>query len=187
MAAYGAAVIASVALAMTVGHLHWPAWWRNVAILAAGAAGAAAAMIVAWKETGPIPKFDDVFGRSLVAVTRHEMRARRQTGRAMVWRVPAGDTTPAFVRDAFDKLLGVYACVSADADRLLWFAAERDWWGWPDPPRYVVLGFDAVGKIRAAVDLDVWPAAWNDPDGMMRSVAEHAAIGAGPSHKVSEE
>jgi hypothetical protein len=36
---------------------------------------------------------------------------------------------------------------------------ERDWYCWPDPPRYVFIA-EENGKIWAARDFDVWPKTW---------------------------
>lgn len=67
------------------------------------------------------------------------------------------DTHPLFNRfgDATTALAGV--------DGRTWIVRERDWHGWPDPPRYVFFALDPGGSIWCARDFHVWPQAWARP------------------------
>lgn len=135
-----------------------PEWTKYLVLLA----GLVPTWFVANWEIGPSTKEPDPFGRNTLTGIRHELRARQQTATALNWDRVAGADLPAPIRDAFVKL-DMPPEVHAASGAWIWVAAERDWHGWPDPPRFVVLGFDASGRLGASVDLDTWPASWTKP------------------------
>jgi hypothetical protein len=133
--------------------------WTKYLVLAAG--GVAAWFVANW-EIVPARRTKDVFERNVLTATRHELRARQETFRALSW-ARANGGYPAAINAAFAKLEAKPEVV-ASSGGWTWLAAESDWHGWPDLPRFVVLGFDTSNQLQAAVDLDRWPRAWSKPD-----------------------
>jgi hypothetical protein len=135
-----------------------PEWTKYLVLVG----GAVVTWFIATWEIGPSRGSKDVFGRDMLTATRHEFRARQETFRPLTWsRARLDDYAPA-IRDAFAKLQAQPEVV-ASSEGWTWLAAESDWYGWPDPPRFVVLGFDASNQLRAAMDFDTWPRAWSKP------------------------
>lgn len=50
----------------------------------------------------------------------------------------------------------------AKFDGKQWIARERDWFGWPDPPRYALFALQGE-TIWMARDFDRWPPSWSGP------------------------
>jgi hypothetical protein len=159
--AYAALIAAAVGVSLLLGMIGLPGWLATaVAVIAAGFA-------VWFLEDSPLnPNRDldkDPFNRNFFAVNLQMVRSWKLRVRDVEWREMAAADLPPHAVSAFKDQLGVDPEVSVEADRLLWVAGERDWHGWPDPPRFVVVGFDAVGKVRAADDLNDWPRRWRLP------------------------
>jgi hypothetical protein len=155
-----AAIIAVIVLSMNAISSSGAPEWTKYLVLAPG-------IVVTWFvatwEIGPSSSRKDVFERDMLTATRHEFRARQETFRQLTWsRVSQGDHAPT-IRDAFAKLQAQPEVV-ASSGGWTWLVAESDWYGWPDPPRFVVLGFDASNRLGAAIDLNTWPRAWSKPD-----------------------
>jgi hypothetical protein len=50
----------------------------------------------------------------------------------------------------------------AEIDGRRWIVRERDWHGWPDPPRFAFFVLDQ-GEVWAGTDFDRWPSGWTWP------------------------
>jgi hypothetical protein len=159
--AYAALIVAAVGGSIVMGAMGLPAWLAT--IIAAAAIGVAVWFL---EDSAINPRRDmekDPFNRGFFALNAHMFRALRLRAREVKWN-EARDL-PAHALSAFKDKLGVVPEVSVETDGLLWVAGERDWHGFPDPPRFVIVGFDAAGKVRAADDLNVWPRLWAAPAG----------------------
>jgi hypothetical protein len=159
--AYAALIIAAVGGSIVMGAMGFPAWLAT--IIAAAAIGVAVWLL---EDSAINPRRDmekDPFNRGFFVLNAHMLRALRLRTREVKWG-EARDL-PAHAVSAFKNKLGVVPEVSAETDGLLWVAGGRDWHGFPDPPRFVIVGFDADGKVRAADDLNAWPRLWSAPAG----------------------
>jgi hypothetical protein len=160
--AYALIIAAAVGVSLLLGALGFPSWLATVlAVVAAGFA-------VWFLDDSPLnPNRDldkDPFNRNFFTVNLQMVRSWKLRGKDVQWREVRVADLPAHAAHAF-KELGVDPEVSVETDGLLWVAGERDWHGWPDPPRFVIVGFDAAGMIKAADDLDAWPQRWTAPAG----------------------
>jgi hypothetical protein len=161
--AYAALIVAAVGGSIVMGALGFPAWLST--IVAAAAIGVAVWFL---EDSALNPRRDiekDPFNRGFFALNLHMLRAWRLRIREVQWKETRPADLPPAVASAFKELLGVTPEVSAETDGLLWVAGERDWHGWPDPPRFVIVGFDPGGKVKAADDLHTWPKTWAAPAG----------------------
>jgi hypothetical protein len=161
--AYAALIVAVIAGNVFLGAIGFPRWLAIVlAVVVIGFA-------VWYLEDSPVnPRREidkDPFNRNFFAVNLHMVRTWRLRGRDMDWRETRAADLPPHAASAFNDLLGVDPELSAEVDGLLWVVGERDWHGYPDPPRFVIVGFDAAGKVKAADDLHGWPKAWAAPAG----------------------
>jgi hypothetical protein len=111
--------------------------------------------------TGDIPS--DGFGQSLADDVRFALRFRKCRRRDVVWRVPTWDEGRAFDIDPIIGRFGDITIAVAEVDGRRWLVRERDWHGWPDPPRYVFFALDGSG-IWAGADFDGWPKPWRLAD-----------------------
>jgi len=104
----------------------------------------------------------DGFGQSIADDIRfaHRFRACRKT--ATVWRAPTPDEAAALDHDPVIGRFGNLTIGLADVAGRRWIVRERDWHGWPDPPRFVFFAVEER-KIRVAVDFDHWPMQWQWP------------------------
>lgn len=161
--AYALIIAVAVGVSLLLGAMGLPSWLATVlAVVAAGFA-------VWFLEDSPInPNRDrdkDPFNRNFFTVNAQMVRSWKLRGRQVEWRETRAADLPAHAAHAFKEQLGVEPEVSVEADGLLWVAGERDWHGWPDPPRFVIVGFDPAGKVQAADDLHAWPGKWAAPAG----------------------
>ena len=106
------------------------------------------------------PPSPDGMGQGLIEDIRWLARHRRARRRSVTWRTPSDAAArwwrqhPRFGRFADD-------CVAlAEVDERRWAVMERDWHGWPDPPRFVWFAIGADEGVHAAADFAEWPAAW---------------------------
>ena len=120
-----------------------------------------------WRVDSTAATLREGFGQSLLEDVGFVLRFRRCRRTLVHWRSPslteraAIDGHPVFGRFG-DQTLYV-----ADCGVERWIIRDRDWWGWPDPPRYVFFAV-AGPTIRVAVDFNHWPNRWNtqvDPPG----------------------
>ncbi|WP_420137845.1 hypothetical protein [Sphingomonas sp.] len=106
----------------------------------------------------------DGFGQSIVDDLRYLRRFRQCRRRAVLWRTPtAADEKTIEVHPVLGRF-GDATIAVAEVDGRHWIVRERDWHGWPDPPRYVFFANEQDG-IWAAADFDGWPQAWQQPVG----------------------
>jgi len=91
---------------------------------------------------------------------RFALRFRRCYRLSADWRAPTGAEARQIETHPIVGRFGDVTLMLADVDRRLWILRERDWHGWPDPPRYVFFALDSDDVIWAARDFDGWPSAW---------------------------
>jgi len=159
--AYAALIVVAVGGSIVMGAIGVPAWLAT--IVAAAAIGVAVWFL---EDSAINPRRDiekDPFNRGFFALNLHMLRALRLRTRDLKWS--EAHDLPAHAVSAFKDKLGVDPEVLVETDGLLWVAGERDWHGWPDPPRFVIVAFDAAGNVKAADDLNAWPKAWAVPAG----------------------
>jgi hypothetical protein len=122
---------------------------------------------------GPTSGTLDGYGQSWVDDARSAKRFRSLSRSAIVWQSAddwPGDVNAAYpiLLDRFgDGIVGWYrAKVSQNFDSNRWedwFVIDRMWHGFPDPPEFAFMAFDASGKIISGHDFDDWPASWIKP------------------------
>jgi len=141
-----------------------PYW---LAIVIGGAVTGVAVWFLEDSALNPSRDLDkDPFDRNFIDVNMQMIRSWKLRGKDVAWKKSLAPDLPAHARDAFKEKLGVDPEVSVEADGLLWVAGQRDWYGgYFDPPRFVVVGFDPAGAIKAADDLHTWPKRWTAPAG----------------------
>ena len=107
--------------------------------------------------SGDVPP--DGFGQSLGDDLRFPLRFNCCRDIATTWRAPTVEKRQA--QDAHPVLgrFGDDAHAVAHIDGRQWIVRERDWYGWPDPPRYVFFALEE-GRIWVARDFNVWPRPW---------------------------
>ena len=79
----------------------------------------------------------------------------------MAWRPPTISDKSRFGAFA-DAFADVFHAIAESAGEV-WLLYERDWFGFPDPPRYVVVALSADGAVIAADELNTLPRAWTFP------------------------
>ena len=104
----------------------------------------------------------DGFGQSLLADLRFLWRFRRCRKTVIDWRKSTADEAAAQEAHPIVARFGDVAVAVAEVGGRQWIVRERDWHGWPDPPRYVFFALDG-GAVWAARDFDTWPGAWRRP------------------------
>ncbi|CAE6858372.1 hypothetical protein R75465_07527 [Paraburkholderia aspalathi] len=104
------------------------------------------------------------FGQSFWEDLRFLLRFWRRRRRVISWRVPSDvERQEADVHPIVERF-GDQTQLVADVGKERWLVRDRDWWGWPDPHRYVffVLKDD---RIVVAADFTAWPVSWEpNPD-----------------------
>lgn len=113
-------------------------------------------------------KDSDPFGRTVWTSLRHEQKAKAARFLYLKWMSATVGNCPRSLWDRFNDALELPPEWIAIDGAVTWLAAERDYFGWPDPPRYVVVGFGAHGEVIAATDLYQWPPCWLSPGGDAR-------------------
>lgn len=103
---------------------------------------------------------DDGFGQSWLDDLRYQARFWRCRKTAITWRGPTQDECTAHGAHAIISRFGDDTIAVAQVGTQHWIVRERDFWGWPDPPRFAFFVSDD-GAIWAATDFNVWPTSWN--------------------------
>ena len=105
----------------------------------------------------------DGFGQSLLDDARFVWRFRACRRRAVEWRKPDDATRAFYDGHALIGRFGDGTLAVAEVDGRTWIVRERDWHGWPDPPRFVFFALEPDGRVWCARDFHVWPQAWARP------------------------
>lgn len=100
------------------------------------------------------------FGQSWLDDISFRLRFLRARGRPVMWRAPSDEERRVIDHHVILSRFGDTTLLVADVDAQRWIVRERDWWGWPDPPRYVFFALHQ-GAIHAAADFDGWPSCWH--------------------------
>jgi hypothetical protein len=110
---------------------------------------------------------EDGFGQSLADDVRFAVRFRRCRNAAASWRRADRETDAQYERHPIIGRFGDSTVATAAVEGRTWIARERDWYGWPDPPRYAFFALGPDGTIWAAADFHQWPVGWTidrDPE-----------------------
>jgi hypothetical protein len=89
-------------------------------------------------------------------------RFRQSRRIAISWFKPMAPDADRIERHPQIRRFGDITIAIAQFDGKQWIARERDWFGWPDPPRYVVFALQGE-TIWMARDFDRWPLSWSGP------------------------
>jgi hypothetical protein len=101
----------------------------------------------------------DGLGQTVLDDLRFVARFRRCSRMAVTWHVPSEAEARSDDEHGTIGRFGDETIAVAHVDGRRWIVRERDWHGWPDPPRYVF--FAEEGKtIWAARDFNKWPRRW---------------------------
>lgn len=107
---------------------------------------------------------DDVIGQSMFDDIRWTSRCRAYRCRAIVWTAPTADEEAAIVADPLLGRFGDTTVGIATIDGVRCIVRDRDWFGWPDPPRFAFMARDG-DRIIASADFHDWPCCWTpSPD-----------------------
>jgi hypothetical protein len=104
----------------------------------------------------------DGFGQSILQdiMFARNFRMCRQT--PVVWHVPATEEARALEVDPLIGRFGDTTIGMAQVAGRRWIVRERDWHGWPDPPRFVFFAMEG-DAVWAGADFDRWPRRWQWP------------------------
>lgn len=99
--------------------------------------------------------------RTVIETAADLPRTAARKRRAARWRHPEPGELARFgaVVELFTEGLDAIATVHGET----WLMGERLWFGFPDPPRYVVVFLDAEARVIAAADLNHLPRGWAMP------------------------
>lgn len=104
----------------------------------------------------------DGFGQSIADDVRFARNFRQCRRCATVWRAPTPDEIRALDRDPLTGRFGDLTIGLSDVAGRRWIVRERDWHGWPDPPRFVFFAMEG-STVWAGADFDWWPRRWQWP------------------------
>ncbi|KQM61467.1 MULTISPECIES: hypothetical protein [unclassified Sphingomonas] len=105
------------------------------------------------------PVQTDGFGQSLLDDLLWIGRVRRYRQMAMTWRKPTADEEVAIVADPLLGRFGDDTIGLAEINGLRCIVRDHDWFGWPDPPRFVFFAL-AGNRVVAAAGFHDWPSCW---------------------------
>ncbi len=99
--------------------------------------------------------------RNLAETVVDRLRIATRERRMVSWRHPDSEERARFggVVEMFADALDAIATSEGET----WLMGERLWFGFPDPPRYMVVFLDAESRVIAATDLDRLPQGWMIP------------------------
>lgn len=106
------------------------------------------------------PEKTEGFGQSMADDIRFVLRFRRCRRVAAHWHAPSQEDARLIEADALLGRFGDVTIAVADVAGRRWIVRERDWHGWPDPPRYVFFAQNEDRSVWVARDFDQWPRAW---------------------------
>lgn len=102
----------------------------------------------------------DGFGQSLFEDVRFLVRFRRCRSRLTVWDQPSSDEAALIDAHPIMSRFGDDTIAIAQVDGARWLVREHDFYGWPDPARYVFFASDG-DRITVAAGFNQWPKAWS--------------------------
>lgn len=106
-------------------------------------------------------KSSDGFGQSLWDQQRFFWRNFHDRRMTITWRKPTQMERTLYDGHAIISRFGDETHAIADIDGRVGVIRERDFHGWPDPPRWVVFVLEADGRIWTAADYNQLPRRWN--------------------------
>ncbi len=101
-------------------------------------------------------------GQSLFDDLRFRKRFRDRRRTAAIWRDPIPAERAAIAAHPILQRFAIWVFAVTEVDGEHWVACERDWFGYPDPPRYAFFALSGE-TIRVAVDFWDWPNGWTLP------------------------
>tara|TARA_R110002051_G_scaffold3017_2_gene16023 strand:- start:669 stop:947 length:279 start_codon:yes stop_codon:yes gene_type:complete len=84
----------------------------------------------------------------------------------MDWRLPTQTEKDAFAAHRRLSKVGDAIIAAADPNQESWILIERDWFGFPDPPRFAFFVYRSDGRTICEADLDDPSPIWHLPDGV---------------------
>jgi hypothetical protein len=100
------------------------------------------------------------FGQSLLEDLRFLTRFLRCRKMRVQWRPPSSAERLAVETHETVARFGDDTIAVAYVEGRQWIVRERDWFGWPDAPRYVLFIL-SDGLIWTARDFNAWPTNWH--------------------------
>ena len=104
----------------------------------------------------------DGFGQSFIDDLRFLARLRRYRRLAVRWEAPSWQEERDWDDHPIVGRFGDMTIATALIAGRRCVLRDRDWFGWPDPPRYAVFILDGQ-DIWAAGDMNVLPPCWTVP------------------------
>ena len=99
----------------------------------------------------------DGMGQSLLEDLRYVWRFQACRKRAVSWRPPDAAERAQYETHPLFGRFGDHTIAVAEIEGRRWVVRERDWHGWPDPPRYVFFAIEPDGRIWVGYDFNSWP------------------------------
>lgn len=103
------------------------------------------------------------FGQSLWDDARFLVRFRRCRRTRVGWSKPNWEQASADDKHPLLGCFGDKSFAEAIVNGRRWLVRERDWYGWPDPSRYVFFVMDR-NDVWCAADFGHWPVSWQAPE-----------------------
>ena len=103
---------------------------------------------------------EDGFGQSLLDDVCFKVRFWRCWKTPASWRKPSREQDTEYERHPILGRFGDATVAVTVVDQRKWVVRERDWHGWPDPPRYAFFALGPDDTIWAASDFHQWPVGW---------------------------
>ena len=104
------------------------------------------------------------FGQSWADDMRFLYRFRKCWTKGVVWRQPTDDERQRYDAHPIISDFGDFTEGVTEVDGRFWVARSRAFWGWPDPPQWVLFVVDADGGVWCAADFNQWPQGWKRPE-----------------------
>ena|GEM_PF-6795005 len=92
--------------------------------------------------------------------------AEKRLGLGADWRRPSAAEADAFAKHRVLPELADVLIAAADPGDESWILLERDWFGFPDPPRFEFIVYRADGATLCQASLDRLPPSWRMPEGV---------------------
>ena len=108
--------------------------------------------------TGPLQP--DGFGQSWADDVRFLYRFWQCWNRPVGWREPSDAERQCFDAHEIIGRFGDFTEKLAEVDGRSWVVRSRAFWGWPDPPQWVLFVVEPDGTIWCAADFNQWPGRW---------------------------